>query len=87
MVIVIVVGIIGLIAGALWATQGTRKAEVRFSTEPADARVFVDGEPRRGEPPLAHLSDLTPRTPHVIEVRRAGFRTWTARLSLTPGRS
>ena len=61
MVVVIVVGIIGLIAGALWATQGTRKAEVRFSTEPADAQVFVDGQRRRGEPPLVILSDLAPR--------------------------
>ena len=52
-----------------------------LSSTPANAEVFVDGEPRRERTPVT--LDLPPG-PHLIEVRRKLYRTWAKEVTIRP---
>jgi serine/threonine protein kinase len=85
LVIGIVVGIIVVIAGALYATRDSRPASVHLTTAPPDARIRVDGKVlEQAESPFV-IDELAPSVPHRIEVFKDGYRGWSTRLSLEPG--
>jgi len=85
LVIAIVIGIILVIAGALYATRDSRPASVHLSTAPPDARIRVDGKPLdQRESPFV-IDDLAPAVPHRIEVYKDGYRGWSTRLALESG--
>jgi len=84
-VVGIVLGIIVLISGALYATRGSRPAAVNFSTAPADVEVRVDGRRLLHSTSPFVVQDLEPDAPHVIEVTKPGYRGWTTRLKLSSG--
>jgi hypothetical protein len=84
-VVGIVLGIIVLISGALYATRGSRPAAVNFSTAPADVEIRVDGKRLAQSSSPFVVQDLAPGVPHVIEVIKSGYRGWTTRLTLSSG--
>ncbi len=55
--------------------------EVRFTGEPADAQLFVDGEARGA----ANQTLSLPAAPHAIEVRRAGLEPFRKTVTPKPG--
>lgn len=55
--------------------------EVRIRGEPADAEVFVDGQPRGKAPASLQL----PASRHRVEVRKEGYDPFTTDLVLAPG--
>lgn len=84
-VIGIVAAIVALIAGLLYATRGSRAALVHFSTVPTDAEVWVDARrwPASASPFV--IDQLEPDRPHRLEVKKAGYQTWSAPLTLASG--
>ncbi|MFI5306833.1 MAG: serine/threonine-protein kinase [Polyangiales bacterium] len=84
-VVAIVVGIIAVIAVALYATRGAAPAQVYLSTLPVDAEVRVDGKRVPGKVSPFVLSELLPGAPHKIEVGRAGYSRWSTDLVLDSG--
>jgi len=58
-----------------------RVGTVTVNVEPADATVIVDGRARGTGKTIVRLSSA----PHRIEVRRRGFRNWTATITPRPG--
>jgi serine/threonine protein kinase len=84
-VIGIVAAIVALIAGVLYLTQGTRTALVHFSTVPTDAEVWVDAKrwPATASPFL--IDELEPDVPHRLEVKKPGYQSWSAPLTLASG--
>ena len=86
LVIGIVVGIIAVIAGALWVTRGARPATLELITAPADASVRIDGKLRGGTQSPFHLDDLAPDEEHHVEVFKDGYRGWSADITLSPDR-
>jgi serine/threonine protein kinase len=84
-VVGIVLGIIAIIAGALYLTRGARPAEIHLSTAPLDAEVRVDGRRALGTASPFVIADLAPGREHQVEVVRAGYRGWRTRLALTSG--
>jgi serine/threonine protein kinase len=84
-VIGIVIGIVAVIAGALWLTQGSRPATLQLTTSPADASVRVDGELRAGARSPFNLDDLAPDQEHHVEVFKDGYRGWSSHITLSPG--
>ena len=83
-VVGIVVAIVAVIAGALYATRGGRVASVELSTVPVDAVLRVDGRLHLGRSPFP-IAELASGTPHELEVSKPGYRTWSTRLSLASG--
>lgn len=54
---------------------------ITVNVMPADARIFVDGQPRGTGSRTLELSSA----PHRIEVRKDGYETWTRTLTPRPG--
>ncbi|MCP3866670.1 MAG: PEGA domain-containing protein [Gammaproteobacteria bacterium] len=54
---------------------------VFFSSQPADARLFVDGKPRGSATSRLTLSAI----PHRIEIRKSGYQTHKATVTPSPG--
>jgi serine/threonine-protein kinase len=86
-VVGIVAAIIAIIAGALYLSRGSRAAEIHMATAPADAEVLVDGRRAPGDQSPFVIHDLEPHKPHELEVRKAGYRTWSTRLVLESGQT
>lgn len=55
--------------------------EVRIQGQPADAEVFVNGNPQGKAPASLQL----PASRHRIEVRKDGYKTYAADVALAPG--
>jgi serine/threonine protein kinase len=80
-----VAGIIAVIVGALYLNSRMRPAEIHLETSPIDAEIRVDGQRIEGHHSPFVIGDLTPDRQHHIEVRKAGYRGWSARLALRSG--
>jgi hypothetical protein len=52
---------------------------------PADAQVFIDGEPWVDTGDLAELVVHVPAGTHVVEVRKDGYRTFQVEVELSEG--
>src|SRR5690606_37866602 len=55
-------------------------------TSPPDAKVRVDGRVHDQTRSPFRLENLDPDVPHRIEVYKDGYRGWSTRLSLKPGK-
>ncbi|HMI94858.1 MAG TPA: serine/threonine-protein kinase, partial [Polyangiales bacterium] len=84
-VIGIVAAIVALIAGMLFVTRGTRTARVHFSTVPTDAQVWVDAKRWPASMSPFVIDELEPDVPHRLEVRKDGYQSWSAPLTLASG--
>ena len=84
-VIGIVAAIVALIAGVLYLTQGTRTALVHFSTVPTDAEVWVDAKRWHATASPFLIDELEPDVPHRLEVKKPGYQSWSAPLTLASG--
>jgi len=58
-----------------------RVGTVTLSVDPADATVYVDGRARGTGDTVVRLSSA----PHLIEVKRRGFRDWNRTITPRPG--
>jgi serine/threonine-protein kinase len=84
-VIGIVAAIVALIAGLLYVTRGARTARVHFSTVPTDAQVWVDAKRWPASMSPFVIDELEPDVPHRLEVRKDGYLSWSAPLTLASG--
>jgi len=58
-----------------------RTGSLTVNVQPGDATVYVDGRTRGGGSTTLHLSSA----PHRIEVRKAGFQSWSRTITPRPG--
>ncbi len=79
-VVAVVVGIIAVIAAALYAFRDPGTATIHLATEPKDAIVIVDGQrvPARTSPFV--ISEVKAGVEHTIAVEKPGFSAWSTRL-------
>jgi serine/threonine protein kinase len=84
-VVAVVVTIVAVIAVGLMATRGTQSASVHLSTLPVEAEVRVDDVPIRLERSPYVIGDLEPEVMHQLDVRSAGYESWSTRITLQPG--
>lgn len=84
-VVAVVATIIAVISVGLMATRSTQAASVHLSTLPADAEVRVDDVPIRLERSPYVIGDLEPGVVHQLDVRSAGYESWSTRITLQPG--
>jgi eukaryotic-like serine/threonine-protein kinase len=66
-------------------TRGTRTARVHFSTVPTDAQVWVDAKRWPASLSPFVIDELEPDVPHRLEVRKDGYQSWSAPLTLASG--
>ena len=58
---------------------------VAIRVQPADAEVFVDGEPWRGAPGQDRLVVELAEGSHTVEIRKPGFRTYVTQVDVRRG--
>jgi PEGA domain-containing protein len=58
---------------------------VAIRVQPADAEVFVDGEPWRGAPGQDRLVIELAEGAHTVEIRKPGFRTYVTQVDVRRG--
>ena len=58
---------------------------VAIRVQPADAEVFVDGEPWRGAPGQDRLVIELAEGSHTVEIRKPGFRTYVTQVDVRRG--
>ncbi len=85
-VVAVVIGIVVVIVVGLQAFGSRAGATIRFSTEPLDAVVTVDGARVAGRASPFVLSDLAPDVDHTINVAKPGFTQWSTRLRVRGGK-
>jgi formylglycine-generating enzyme required for sulfatase activity len=68
-------------ARELKVTLAPRMGEVEIAAVPADADLFIDGEPRGRADQTLSLVAL----PHKIEIRKEGFKTYQGSVTPRPG--
>jgi hypothetical protein len=61
-------------------------AAIHVATEPLDASVTLDGVEVAGSTSPFVFTHVTPDTPHVVEVSKPGYRSWSTTLTLRSGR-
>jgi hypothetical protein len=87
LVIAVVATILAVIIVALLFARGARPSTVHVVTLPPSPEVRVDGKPVKATESPFVIDQLEPEVEHLIEVRMAGFQTWSTRLTLEPGQS
>lgn len=68
-------------AEAITVDLTARVGDVRIDVQPADAVVYLDGQSRGS----GSMSLKLPSAPHQLEVRRAGFQTFSRSVTPRPG--
>jgi hypothetical protein len=61
-------------------------ATIHVATEPLDASVTLDGVEVAGSTSPFVFTHVTPDVPHVVEVSKPGYRSWSTTLTLRSGR-
>ncbi len=66
---------------AITVDLSARTGRVTVNVSPADAEVYIDGQPRGAGSRTFDLSSA----PHRIEVKKAGFESWSRSITPRPG--
>jgi eukaryotic-like serine/threonine-protein kinase len=79
-VVAVVVGIIFVIAAALYVFRDPGSATIHLTTEPKDAVVTVDGKRVSASSSPFVISDVKAGIDHSIRVEKPGFSGWSTKL-------
>ncbi|MFT3922501.1 MAG: PEGA domain-containing protein [Myxococcales bacterium] len=64
----------------------TEPGVVQLTTHPADAQVMFDGKPVGTASPFV-VTGVAPNENHLIEVRKAGYSSWSQEVQVQPGQT
>ncbi len=64
----------------------TEPGVVQLTTHPADAQVMFDGKPVGTTSPFV-VTGVSPNENHLIEVRKAGYTSWSQEIQVQPGQT
>ena len=84
MVIGLVAVLLGL-AAAAWFLLAKDPGTIRLATDPPDAEVYMDSVRVAGSSSPFIITNVAPGVPHIIEVRREGYREWSAPITVQRG--
>jgi serine/threonine-protein kinase len=79
-VLAVVVGLLVVIVVGLRTFGSPGSATIRFSTDPHDAIVTVDGKPATSSSSPFVIAGLSTEVEHTITVSKPGFSQWSTRL-------
>jgi hypothetical protein len=84
MVIGLVAVLLGL-AAAAWFLLAKDPGTIRLATDPPDAEVYMDSVRVAGSSSPFIITNVVPGVPHIVEVRREGYRAWSAPITVQSG--
>lgn len=77
---------LGAAAAALYVVfAGSSPGTVHITTTPTDAVVYLDAQLVTGSTSSPFVIANVPRGPHMIEVRKNGYRAWGTSIDIQPG--
>lgn len=87
MIAAIAVAIAAVSAAALYVARGPTHGTIHLTTVPRDAIVEVNGKRLPASASPFVINDLEPTVGHEINVKKEGYRGWTATLTVREGQT
>lgn len=83
-----VIGLVAVLLGlaaAAWFLLAKDPGTIRLATTPPDSEVYMDNVRVAGSSSPFIITNVQPGVPHIVEVRRDGYRAWSAPITVQSG--
>jgi len=79
------VGVVMVLIAALIIFRAPKGGTIHLTTTPKDAIVKIDGVPVLGNASPFVIANVEPDVPHIVEISKDGYRTWSQPVAVQPG--
>jgi hypothetical protein len=81
------VGVVMVVIAGLLIFGKPQGGTIHLMTTPKDAIVKIDGVPVLGNASPFVIANVVPDLPHIVEISKDGYRTWSQPVAVQPGQS